>query len=410
MNGKWNLEMRADCGVVSMTSETQRVLEIVVNAPAVKLAAEPLPLNLSLVLDRSGSMSGAPLEYVKRAACHVVDMLSERDRLTVVTFDSDVQLLCPSTRITRDVKSRIKRRLKEVRTGGSTALHCGWVHGVHEVAAHQIDRGVNRCLLLTDGQANVGEVRVEVLMSEAAGLAAHGVATSTFGVGEHFNHHLLEGMARGGRGSYYFIESPRQIPDVFRRELGELVSVVGRGGELEIQASGDCDIRIISDVGQVERYRSWTIPLYDLYSGDRRSYFVDVRTSPHRELNPRVKVTFRCSDSNGRPVEERGTLAFTSASEQQARQAPADRDLRKRATKMRAAEAADLAMREAAEGDQYAASNTLGAFMAVHADELDAEERASYGEVCEHLMAGSFSPMQQKSLHSEVYRRRMSRR
>ncbi|MFN8566275.1 MAG: VWA domain-containing protein [Kouleothrix sp.] len=109
-----------------------------------------------------------------------------------------------------------------------TDISGGWLTGCREVAAYQAVEGIHRALLLTDGLANRGIIDIEELAQYARELRRRGVATSTFGVGLDFNEQLLEALAEQG-GHFYYIERPEQIPTVFRRELGELLTVVTRG-------------------------------------------------------------------------------------------------------------------------------------------------------------------------------------
>src|SRR5215475_4408647 len=111
-------------------------------------------LNLSLVLDRSGSMEGEKMIRAREAAMFCVDQMLPTDRLSVVTFDDRIDVLFPSEPVTN--KQSMKDLIARVEARGSTALHEAWVRGGLTISDHLFERGINRVILITDGQANVG--------------------------------------------------------------------------------------------------------------------------------------------------------------------------------------------------------------------------------------------------------------
>src|SRR5262245_34986505 len=225
-----NLTLSAECDrrLVAVEVSSQRTVEWIVAAPDVSRHTSRAPLNLALILDRSGSMQGDKLRYVQQAACHVLDLLDERDRVAVVAYDDQVNLIAASAPITAQSRESLKRQINELRPGGWTDLAGGWLTGCREVADHLAPQGLSRALLLTDGLANRGITDIEELTHHARELRKRGVATSTFGVGLDFNENLLESLAEQGGGHFYYIDRPDRIPDVFRGELGELLTVVAR--------------------------------------------------------------------------------------------------------------------------------------------------------------------------------------
>ncbi|MEI6290186.1 MAG: VWA domain-containing protein [Chloroflexota bacterium] len=228
-------EVVTDREALLQDSPSSRVLKMTIKAPATAQKVDRPRMNLSLVLDRSGSMSGEKLAYVKKAASYVVDMLQEQDFISVVTFDDKVDVLSQSASAAAHTKTETQARLAKVRSGGSTNLSGGWFEGCKEIANTAVAGTINRSLLLTDGLANVGIENLEELAQHAGELSRRGISTSTFGVGTGFNEHLLEAMSNNGGGNFYYIADPADIPSIFQREFSELTAITLRDVEINLK-------------------------------------------------------------------------------------------------------------------------------------------------------------------------------
>jgi Ca-activated chloride channel family protein len=188
------------------------------------------PINVALVLDRSGSMSGLALAAAKEAAARFTRFLSPADRLALVAFDDQVHVYWgPGAAGDPSVLGAIER----IHSGGSTNLSGGWLKGMQLVGAKPVD-GVNRVVLLTDGQANVGVVTPDTLAGMARGAAGKRVSTTCIGFGGHFNEDLLQAMAQGGGGNYWYVERDDQMAGIFAGEIEGLVSLAAQNVEVEI--------------------------------------------------------------------------------------------------------------------------------------------------------------------------------
>ncbi|MCC6743984.1 MAG: VWA domain-containing protein [Acidobacteria bacterium] len=195
-------------------------------------AARP-PLNVGLAIDRSGSMSGSKLAQACEAARYCVRQLGSRDRVSIVDFDDEVRTLVHG-RPVADAAS-IEQAIGSIEAGGSTALFDGWTRCVDEVGSGLSKHGINRVILLTDGQANVGVTDPRAFEHWAGLLAARGVETSTIGIGSDFAEDLLEAVARLGGGTSWYVETPEDFHRIFEHEFGRLAAQMGHRVSLGIE-------------------------------------------------------------------------------------------------------------------------------------------------------------------------------
>lgn len=227
-----------------------------ITPPPVTLAADRLPLNLSLVIDRSGSMQGQKMHYARQAARLAVENLLPCDRLSVVLFDDRIETLVPSTLATD--KATLLEKLRHIHSRGSTNLHAGWVEGGLQVSQYLNPDQLNRVIVLSDGLANEGETRLDAIATDVHGLAQRGVSTSTLGMGDDYSEDLLAAMARSGDGNFFHIESADQLPSFFETELSGLAGTLGQRVSLGLEAAKGVRVMAVLndlDLTQTGRYK-----------------------------------------------------------------------------------------------------------------------------------------------------------
>ncbi len=306
-----HLKLVTDQNLIPMEVPSQRVLEINVQAPTGAVRSSRPLINLALVLDRSGSMSGGKLEYVKLAAAHVLDLLQEQDRVAIVAFDNEVNLISPSLPCTTNNRRGLKSRVSQLTPGGNTNLSAGWLTGCQEVAAAAQEGTLNRALLLTDGEANAGIIDLEMLAQQARELARRGVSTSTFGVGQGFNEHLLEAMSNQGGGNFYYIETPTEIPALFQREFKELAAVTAREVEIVLKFPAHVHLQVLG--GWVTEFSEGhlRISLGNLYSSQTQELYIKVLTPPgSKDERLEFQAGISGKDETGQPLADQSELFY----------------------------------------------------------------------------------------------------
>lgn len=220
-----------------------------------KKAARP-NLNLSLVLDRSGSMEGEKMTRAREAAGYCLEQLLPVDRLSIVTFDDVVDVLVPSQTV--ENKDFLKRQINSIRARNSTALHQAWVTGGLQVSEHLDANAINRVLLITDGLANVGETNTDRIVTQAKQVFERGVATSTIGIGADFNEDLLMPMAAAAGGNAWHVEQAFDMQRIFAVELEGLLTQTAHSVTLGlIPADGVIIADVLNDfeINDTGRYK-----------------------------------------------------------------------------------------------------------------------------------------------------------
>lgn len=234
------------------------------------------PLNLCLVLDRSGSMEGPPLEFAKQACTRLVDLLGPEDVLSIVTFEETVDLMMRPQRVTD--RQTIKDAIQRIVPGNTTNFYDGIAYGLQQVTQVTDPGRATRMMVLSDGEPTVGVKDYGALVQFAGDVKARGVTMSFLGFGPDYNEELLAGMAKKSGGNYYYIPQPELLPEVFRAEIEKLMTVVARNLELDLSLARWVQLR--SPQAQSGE-RQVTLPLADLERGLTIQHVVDLEFPNH---------------------------------------------------------------------------------------------------------------------------------
>jgi Ca-activated chloride channel family protein len=382
-------------------------------------AKRPL-LNLSLVLDRSGSMQGEKIARARAAAAYCIDQLMPQDRVSVVIFDDAIDVLVPS-RMVED-REAIKHTFARIHSRNSTALHEAWVRGGMQVSEHLTPGGINRVLLITDGLANVGETNTDRIVSQARSLAERGVTTSTIGIGSDFNEDLLIPMAESAGGSAWHVKEPSDMERIFATELEGLIAQIGHTVSLGLTPSDGVTVQDVMndfDVTHTGRYK-----LPNLMAGSVTDVAVRIKLPARpagqkfHTLDLRLAWNPQNDSSNRREViTESVILEF--ADEQEAQRSPSDERVTKAVQLLMAARARREAMEHLDKGNIVEAravvTGTLGNIAMACAPMMSDRELAEEVGMLQELEAEFASEenigMSRKKLAYQSYQRsRQSRK
>ena len=229
------------------------------------------PLNLAIVLDKSSSMAGDKIREARRAAMETVRRLQPHDIVSVITYDSVVQVVVPATRASD--KRAILQAIAQVEAGGYTALFAGVAKGAAELRKFRQRDRVNRVVLLSDGMANRGPSSPGELASLGANLASEGISVSTIGLGLGYNEDLMARLAAASDGNHAFVEDANDLARVFDYEFGDMSSVVAQDVEVVIDCEpGMRPLRVLGRNARVHGQRIRT-RLSQVY-GDQEKYIL----------------------------------------------------------------------------------------------------------------------------------------
>ncbi|HET9947750.1 MAG TPA: VWA domain-containing protein [Longimicrobiales bacterium] len=242
-------------------------------------AGDRVPLNLSLVLDRSGSMAGAPLRAAIASACLLVRRLRPEDLVSVVAYSAEVEVVAPPA--TGEEQDHLCGRIAGIRAGGSTNLSGGWLKARDLVAAHARKGAVNRVLILTDGLANVGITEPHKLVGLCRSAARSGIGTTTLGFGPDFDEDLLRAMADAGGGGTYYIERVDQAPGIFDQEIEGLLSICAQNLQVQVRPGAHAQaVRVLHSYPSRSEGNVLSVELGDLYAREPRSLLLEVLLGP----------------------------------------------------------------------------------------------------------------------------------
>jgi Ca-activated chloride channel homolog len=269
-------------------AQREAVLQIGFTTAEVNERTDLRPLNLVLVIDKSGSMADSDkMSRVKDGLRTMLGKLRSDDVVGIVGFDSGAQVLYPSSRLGSG--DSLRYAIDCLSPGGSTNIHSGLMLGYAEVKKHFRQGATNRVILLTDGIANTGVVDPGRIAAESSEFNGQGIDLSTIGVGLDLNNDLLRTLARSGRGLYHFISDYKDINKVFVNEVQSLISSVATTVQVKIEYGPGLQLEKI--YGYAPRYAngSATVTMDDMNNGLTQVIMAKFRTHSVKSSFP-VKV------------------------------------------------------------------------------------------------------------------------
>lgn len=273
------LRIDVDRGILAADTTERAIVKIALDGVRIPQRELRPRVNVALVIDRSGSMSGDKIVKAREAALEAVRQLAADDLVSLIAYDSEVETLIPARRV--GDRRALERAIRGIEAGGNTALHGGVVQGAEAVRRRSEGGGyVNRIILLSDGQANVGPSSPEALGRLGAALMREGIAVSTIGLGLGFNEDLMTRLAERSDGNTYFVEHSGDLPRIFAAELGDVLSVIARRVVIEIDfPEGVRPLAFVGREGAIRGQKA-ELTLNQIYGGQQKFALVEVEIAP----------------------------------------------------------------------------------------------------------------------------------
>jgi Ca-activated chloride channel family protein len=275
------LRVEMDRPVLPAGRTERAVVKIALDGTRLAKVEQRAPLNLTLVLDRSGSMSGDKIENAKAAALEAVRHLAADDVFSLVIFDHEVETLIPAMRV-GDGRTA-EYRIRSISARGNTAIYAGVTQGVAELRKNLEDRRyTHRLILLSDGMANKGPSTPDDFARLGQALLRERISVSTIGLGLDYNEDLMTRLAGKSDGNTYFVSSSRDLTSIFNAELGDVLNVVAR--RVIVTIDFPAGVRPLEFVGREGSIRGQTavFELNQLYGGQEKFALVEVEVSSAR--------------------------------------------------------------------------------------------------------------------------------
>ncbi len=246
MAGELDLRVTPARGVIPSLPTDQLVYALVELRPTENATTVTMPLNLSLVLDRSGSMQGKKIEALRAATQEVLDLLGPQDTFSVIAFNNRMKVLVPAQAVTPERKIALGREIRRIDADGGTNMAPAMEAGIIELRKHMPTSGggsgqVNRLVLLTDGITE-REKRCQRQAEAAAGL---GIPIVALGIGRDWNDKLMEAIADRTGGTADYVQDPDDIGRYFQRTVQQMQAVALQQAALHVRVVAGVTLRTV---------------------------------------------------------------------------------------------------------------------------------------------------------------------
>lgn len=272
-----HVKAHLDLDLVALEAADQLTLMLDLTAPITDKAKNRAPQAIQVVLDRSGSMSGEPLESAKGSLLKLVDRLAPQDFFGLVAFDDQALVVLPMRQVKDHHIPELRQAIRNLDTGGSTDISAGYLMGLRELARVN-SAGASTLLLISDGHVNSGEKDPKVLQSIATKHATQRITTSTIGLGVGYDELILEALSTGGGGAHRFASTVDEAVGAIAAEVNDLLDKSVVNAVLRVRPVAGLTeapkIQVLQRLPFWKDGEDYVVQFGDLYAGENRRFVI----------------------------------------------------------------------------------------------------------------------------------------
>ena len=268
-----------DLDMVALESDDRVTLMLDLTAPINQASKDRPGQAVQVVLDRSGSMEGGPLESAKESILKLIDRLAPQDSFGLVAFDDTALVIAPTRTMADHDMAALRRAVRQMHTGGSTDISAGYLLGLRELTRTPAAGG-STLLLISDGHANAGEQDPKFFTEVAATNAQAKVTTSSIGLGNGYDEKILEALAQGGGGAHRFASTIDEAIGAIAAEVEDLLDKAIVNTVLRLTPTAGLtrqpQIEVLQRLPHWKDGDTYVVQLGDLYAGENRRFMIDI--------------------------------------------------------------------------------------------------------------------------------------
>jgi Ca-activated chloride channel family protein len=201
------------------------------------------PLNMSIAVDVSGSMSGEPISAVRAGLAALVDTIDPKDTVTLIAYSGEAETLVESTPDSDPERQLLRDAVNSLEASGGTNIYEGLRQALESTESRLDTNRQNRVILLSDGVATAGIESNERIINLGRTYAERGIGITTIGVGSEFDLELMRSLSEAGSGNFYFMEDVDAVEEVFSEEVNTFLVPLAEDVEITFDVDEAYDFR-----------------------------------------------------------------------------------------------------------------------------------------------------------------------
>ncbi len=294
-NGPWVGAAAGNDAFVAGMQET--FVAVWVDVPAHSEKQGQAPAAVALVIDTSGSMGGDKIKHAREGAQRLVESLRDGDIVSLHTFSDAVQERVAPVRLDSRSRQQVASIIAELRAEGGTNLFEGVRAAGMAAMAAPASHSIRRVVLISDGNATVGNTSTEMISLLGEKAADRSVQITGIGVGLDYNEHALNQLAIRSSGRLYHVTDSKVLPEIVQSEIALLKSTRAANARIAVVPAPGVELLSVDGARSMNQNGTLEIPLGSMFAGQHRELIVRARVNvPSEGSHPIASVRLQFSD------------------------------------------------------------------------------------------------------------------